>query len=371
MRFLHTADLHLDSAFCKLGALDSEVQRERQRALLRRIFTAAAEHSCDMILISGDLFDTPVVTPETSRLCIELFESFGKPIVIAPGNHDAYVAGGFYRSAQLPENVYVFSSSELQYIDLPELGVSVAGYAFTSAALPSDPLDCPVRPREEGENILLLCAHTEMNVPTSKYAPIMLSDVVAHGFDYAALGHVHNAHALSETVRYCGFPEGRAFDELGDGGAYIVDIDTDRHVSVSRIKTSLCRFEWKEIDLEGVRSTDEMRELVSATVSAYGSDTHLRIELTGAILSEDALDVRSLEASLCASVASLQIIDGTLVLPDVDQLQRDPSLRGAFYRSLSPLLHAESSAERARAQRALRIGLAAIDGASFTDGGRE
>ena len=118
MRFLHTADLHLDSAFCKVGALDADAQRKKQRELLERIFNLAQAQSCDMILIAGDLFDTPVATPESAALALRLFAEWKKPIFIAPGNHDALVAGGFYKSAALPENVYLFTSEELQYFDI-------------------------------------------------------------------------------------------------------------------------------------------------------------------------------------------------------------------------------------------------------------
>ena len=109
MKLLHTADLHLDSAFCTLGAIGSQGRREAQRSLLKRIFDTAKREECDMMLIAGDLFDTVFVTPETKKLCMELFADFGAPIVIAPGNHDPFVDGSLYKSADLPENVFVFN----------------------------------------------------------------------------------------------------------------------------------------------------------------------------------------------------------------------------------------------------------------------
>ena len=70
MRFLHTADLHLDSAFCSDGQTGAEIRRQRQRDLLERIFDIARDRACDMILIAGDLFDSSFVTPETLTLCM-------------------------------------------------------------------------------------------------------------------------------------------------------------------------------------------------------------------------------------------------------------------------------------------------------------
>lgn len=369
MRFLHTADLHLDSPFCKLGVLDAEAQRVRQREMFKRIFECATENECDMMLIAGDLFDTPALTPETAKLTIDLFEGFGKPIFISPGNHDAFISGGFYRSASLPSNVYVFSSDELQYIDVPELDVTVAGYAFMTSGLAKDPLAVTPRPSEENGRILLLCAHTEIDAPTSRYAPIMLSDISRHGFDYAALGHIHNPKSFASTVRYCGFPEGRAFDEQGEGGVYIVDIDADKNVSVTRKITSRVRFERIKIDADGVSSTDELAELCRTEACKYDSNTHLRIELCG-VIATDGFDVSAVQNICGSSLASLQIKDETISIPDVSFLERDTSLKGEFYRVIRPRLHSDDAAERASALRALRIGLAAIEGKSFSDGGR-
>lgn len=367
MRFLHTADLHLDSAFCKVGTLDADAQRREQRDLLERIFSLASSENCDMILIAGDLFDTPTATPESASLCLRLFTEWKKPIFISPGNHDAMIAGGFYKASTFPDNVYVFSSEELQYFDLPELDVTVAGYAFTAASLPSSPLSCEARPREDSQTHLLLCAHTDLDVPTSRYAPITSADIARHGFDYAALGHVHNPPALSERVRYCGFPEGRAFDEQGDGGVFIVDLDAYGNISVSRHVTSKKKFIRKELRTDASKDPVKLREAIAELVACYGSDTHLRIYLTGILSSDERIDTRALISELGASLASLEIRDTTASLPDAAALEKDTTLRGEFYRALLPSLLSSDAETQRRSLLALRIGLAAIDGRSFSE----
>lgn len=369
MRFLHTADLHLDSAFCKVGALDAEAQRERQRQLLARIFKLAQNQDCDMILIAGDLFDTPVATPESAEQARRLFEEWKKPIFIAPGNHDALVSGGFYKSSALPDNVYLFSSEELQYFDVEELDVTVAGYAFTSSSLARSPLAADGRPREDSLRTLLLCAHADVDNPTSRYAPVTRAQISRHGFDYAALGHVHNPAFISETVRYCGFPEGRAFDEQGDGGVYIVDVDDHGNIEVTRRITSERKFVSLSIALDSSFDLGKIKNAVYEQVRKYSSDTHLRIYLTGIVATDTRLDTQSVCAELCSSLASLEIVDDTAALPDAEALQKDPTLRGEFYRTLLPSLVSDDERTRSEALLALRIGLAAIDGRSFSEGG--
>jgi len=371
MRFLHTGDFHLDSAFGARGAVASQLCRQRQRELLKRVFRLAKSEECDMVLIAGDLLDTLFVSPDTQKACISVFADFEKPIIIAPGNHDYYTDGGFYASKDMPKNVYVFNSPELQYFDFPTLKVTVAGYAFTSPALLRSPL-CEVgRQREQSADILLLCAHADVNSPTSRYAPVTEGDLSRHGFDYIALGHVHNPNAeyLGGRAIYCGFPEGRAFDELGEGGVYVVDIGSDRKASVTRHKTSRVRYVSENLTLEGVSDAEQINELIKEKLDELGADayTHVRLELEGVINLDTEIDTAQIEKSFAECLASIEITDATLCLPDGDYLDKDVTLKGEFYRTLRPLLYSDDAAERAKALRALKIGLAAIEGKDFTD----
>jgi DNA repair exonuclease SbcCD nuclease subunit len=376
MRFLHTGDLHLDSAFGAHGALGAQECRRRQRALLKRIIDLAVSENCDMMLIAGDLFDTVYVSRETQQLCASLFSEFARPIIIAPGNHDPYTEGGFYSDRDLPENVYVFNSSELQYFDFPELGVSVAGYAFTSPSLLRSPLGETARAREDSGEILLLCAHADVNSPTSRYAPLTVGDIVRHGFDYAALGHVHNVTEegfLNGTARYCGFPEGRAFDEIGDGGVYIVDIDGEHNVTVTRHKVSAHRYLWSEVSVDGISEKQELVGLIEKKLADMGADTNtsVRLEIVGVINTQTELDFSRLEKELSGELSSLELLDETLCLPDGEYLEKDVTLKGEFYRTLRSSLYSDDLGERALALKALKIGLAAIEGRDFTDKGAE
>ena len=88
MRFLHTGDLHLDSAFCAYGEMGAQSLREDGRALLRAIFECAKNEKCEMILFSGDIFDSKTVTPESAELFCTLVEECNIPVIVSPGNHD-------------------------------------------------------------------------------------------------------------------------------------------------------------------------------------------------------------------------------------------------------------------------------------------
>ncbi len=367
MKLLHTGDLHLDSAFCGDGPLQADRRREAQRQLLIRIFDCAGSEACDMILMAGDVFDSKYVTPETGELFCRLCREASCPIVIAPGNHDPYIGGSFYRTADLPEHVYVFSAPEVQRFDFDELHATVYGYAFCSAALTESPLNQGMPPQEDGR-LRLLCAHADLGVPLSRYAPVTAGDICSYGIDYAALGHVHNPHMEktsygSTEIRYCGFPEGRSFDEEGDGGVLLVTVKKGEPVQVERRVLSQQRYFSKEVDVSSCNEEQELWAILQRTASAYdpAEGTHLRLTLVGEIESDWVKDGKEIEKRFRGNLSSLTIKDLTSPPADTKALEQDITLRGEFYRTMYAGLSAEDPKERRLATLALQIGLAAID----------
>lgn len=365
MKFLHTGDLHLDSAFCSSDVFTADARREAQRNTLSRIIGLASEENCQMVLIAGDLFDSKYVTPETARFVTELFGETNMPIIIAPGNHDPYADGSFYKSVALPDNVHVFSSSELQRYDFDDIDVSVYGYAFTSAVLGSSPLAAYGAEAKE-KRFSLLCAHGDIDSPISRYCPLTEGDIAAMGFDYAALGHIHNRGAVNGRVYYCGFPQGRSFDELGDGGVNIVEIDDGGAVKVERRVVSVEKYESAQVYLDGSEDTEGIISKIKSAVeaSSEGKNTHLRITLTGNADESVMPDTESIRhaVSECEGILSVDIKNATLPVADAASLRADVSIRGAFYNALYSGLIDSDPAVRERTALALRIGLSAIEG---------
>ena len=368
MKILHTGDLHLDSAFCAFGAKDAERQRALGRDLLRRIFDCAREENCELMLISGDLFDSRYVSEETGELFCSLVENSGIYVALSPGNHDPYFENSFYSKAQarLGEKFVLFTSPELQIFDVDSLKVRIFGYAFTSMALLRSPLSGADIP-PKGGYIHLLCAHADIFSPVSRYAPVSPEEIKRADFDYAALGHVHNKWSdfTDERVRYCGFGEGRSFDELGEGGVWIVDTDGDSFACERKILSTRV-FCTDTVSVCADDTLASLKEKICDRIRAeHGSEgVYLRLTLEG--VADDML-VRDICGAVGdiekeCSLEFLEITDATMPLLDGDYLERDMTLRGALYRTLRPKLASSDEAERRRAVKALRIGLAAIDG---------
>ena len=374
MRLLHTGDLHLDSAFCAYGQNDAQKLRKEGRELLSRIFECAKEEKCDMILFAGDVFDSKTVTPETGELFCSLVEECSIPIVVSPGNHDSYSQSSFYAKAakRLGEKLVLFTSSELQVFDFDELRVSVFGYAFTSPMLAQSPLLEAQAPEDNGY-LRIFCAHADIASPISRYAPITLSELGRFGFSYCALGHIHNRDDREDVVgkvRYCGFAQGRGFDELGEGGVWIVDVDEDK-CECQRKVLSNSAFYIQNIELLATDDASSVKDKVKSLIKEqnYSDTSRVRLVLSGvadgdtvAVLN-DALDEIRSEAGL----EYIELCDETLPLLDGEYLMKDTTLRGELYRTLLPKLSSNDPSERKRAVMALRIGIAAIDGREITN----
>ena len=366
MKLLHTADLHLDSPFAGRSPAEAEEKRERQRSVLKRIFALAKEEACDMILIAGDLFDGRYVTPETERLCLRLFREAECPVAIAPGNHDPYAAGSFYQTHEFPENVYVFSSSQLQRFDFEELGVKLFGYAFSSSVLSESPLAGAEIPEEDGA-LRILCAHGELGAAVSRYAPVLPADAVRLGLDYCALGHIHQTGEIVETdetiLCYSGIPQGRSYDELGEGSVRIVTLSPHHLPVIKQVKVSLEEYRWEELDVSGCEDGAGIADLVSKTARRISGEggTHLRLTLTGTAPTEAMEELFARKDTLTGELSELELQDRTVPCVEGAYLEKDVGLKGAFYRCLYPKLIDEDPKVRRQALRALQIGLSAIE----------
>ena len=255
IRILHAADLHLDSPFEGLPEEKAALRRNEQRQLLRALAQLRAESGVQLVLLAGDLFDSAASwagTEDTLRLALAEMEV---PVFISPGNHDFYSRSGRWQRLALPENVRLFTGRSLEGLDVPELGVRVWGAAFTDRV--SGPLLRGFSaPRQEGR-LELLCLHGEVGVPSSRYDPVSEEELAASGLDYAAFGHVHAFSGLRRAgdcfYAWPGCPEGRGFDETGEKGVIIADVERGG-VKLRFAPVCTRRYERLEVDASELES---------------------------------------------------------------------------------------------------------------------
>lgn len=375
IKILHCADLHLDSPFTYENAEKAEVRRNELRGTFTSMMLYAQMNNIDVMLMAGDLFDSDFVTRDTVSLMIREFAKNPKcRFIISPGNHDPYTAASVYSRIDFPDNVYIFDSESLSCFTFDDIGVNIYGYAFKSNELKS-PLIGFHAP--ESQYINLLCAHADIINPLSPQAYIPSKELEKSGFDYVALGHIHNSDGLSHTPEgmyygYSGCIEGRDYGETGYKGAFVAELE--KHSAVFSANIKACRFskrkyEVEKLDVSGSSDAEIILQAVKKLVSEkhYGDDTSLRIILYGDVSPELTISKSAFTEQL--QLFDLDIVDNTAPLLDYEKLKNDPTIKGAFFAELIENLRDEDPEKRETAALALRYGLAVISGMEMNLGG--
>ena len=354
VRFLHTADLHLDSPFHGLAPAQAAQRRQEQRQLLRSMAELANERGCDLWFLAGDLFDSDNAYPETTEALCRALGSFRGQVFIAPGNHDCLMAGSPYFSAKWPENVHVFTSRTVSCVVLPQLGCRVWGAGFTAAESPS--LLEGFRAEQDGL-LNLMVLHGDAEAPGSIYNPITKEQIALSGLQYLALGHVHQRTELRKAggaaYAWPGCPMGRGFDEPGQKGVYLGEC------SETGCRLEFCPMPGRRYEILSVPAGDDPFAAVSAALPPDTSEDIYRILLTGP---SDPIDIRGLTAALEGRFYSLQLRDCTEPKTDLWQGAGENTLRGRFLAGMQQRLDRASGDDRETVLLAVRLGLAAMEG---------
>ena len=365
IKFLHCADVHLDSPLSCLNHAVGERLRDSLKQTFLDMLTFAKEENLSMVLIAGDLFDTGYIRESTVKDVKAAMGALSCPVIISPGNHDPYHKTGAYTALAELENVYLFTSREMQRFDFDDIGISVSGYAFTEDRLDTCPLSEDYELSEQ--NINVLCAHADMLSPVSKYAPLRPAHLSESGFSYAALGHVHKAPPAETFGRtlaaYCGFAQGRSYDEPGYGGAMIVSITEDGRATAEKRLFSRTQYLTIKMDISGAEDgADVLKAMQKAIESGgYGEETSLRVVL-GGVVSPDCEIRKDRLVAAFPSLAQLEVRDDTIPVYNLSYLENDLTIKGEFYRALKDKLFSNDDYERKVAAKALKIGLCALDG---------
>lgn len=374
VKILHTADIHLDSPFTLEDASRSRARRSELRTAFASMMSYINTSGVRLCLIAGDLFEYEYATKETVTFLIEEFaKNPGCEFVISPGNHDPYTENSVYAKTEFPKNVHIFTSQECSRLEFPELGCDVYGYAFTSQFMERNPI-IGVKPADP-ERINILCAHADTSSPISKYCPMTERDIFESGFDYIALGHIHNSAGIlregDTTYAYSGCLEGRDYGECGYKGAITGTISKDfsgAAVNLRGLRFSTRRYADERVNVTGAADIAQVAETLRdlAFRNSYADDTLLRVTLEGNVTPSLSLSKEALRPYL-PSLYSLEIVDRTMPLFDAAALENDPTVKGALYQQLLPALSNGTAEEREIAAMALRYALGALEGAEIID----
>jgi DNA repair exonuclease SbcCD nuclease subunit len=308
---VHAADLHLETVFSDVRG--GSARREALAAAFERIVDLALERNADALTIGGDLYEAERAGPATARRIFAAFARFGKPVFVAPGNHDPFASRSLYARDDLPANVRVFADAAWHAVPLGD-DITLYGFGHTPAE-PGRPF-AHARFAGPGVRIALVHGSDEDRCPPGKRAtaPFTAAEVRAAGASVALTGHYHGGSIVHDRVgpvfAYPGSPEPIKFGERGAHGALVCTIDGG-HVALEAVPTAHTRLLDLDIALDG--ATDEgavIARLEHALAGCNGND-FVRATLHGAVEPGTRIDRGFLAERCGAPLGALELIDRT------------------------------------------------------------
>ena len=292
-KFLHTADIHLDSPLRGLESYeDAPVEQIRQatRRAFDNLIELAIDEKGSFLLIAGDLYDGDWKDYNTGLFfikCMARLRREGIRVFLVSGNHDA--ASQITKTLQLPDNVVQFPTRKPATEIIEDLNVAVHGQGYKNRVV-SDNLVLEFPPGKGSFfNIGLL--HTSLNGREGHepYAPCSVDDLSSKGYDYWALGHVHLCETVSNDpwIIFPGNIQGRHIKETGTKSATLVSVEDGRVVDVQKRDVGVLFWAVCEVDISDCENIDDVtrqvRESLDQEQQKAGSKTvAVRLRLTGA-----------------------------------------------------------------------------------------
>ena len=264
MKFIHAADIHLDSPLNGLSAYP-DAPADQLRSATRDAFTVlvdrAIDEAVDFMVIAGDLYDGSWRDYNTGIFfCKEMgrLKRVGIPVYVLFGNHDA--ESEMTKKLELPDNVHTFGASKPQTFKNDALGVALHGQSFKQRDIAANLVTGYPLPITGYFNIGVLHTALEGYATHASYAPCTIDELQAKGYQYWALGHVHEFEQWTgaATIVFPGNLQGRNVRERGQRGAVLVSVDEAGAVEVERIFIDVLRWEHLTVDAADCENLEEV-----------------------------------------------------------------------------------------------------------------
>lgn len=290
-RFIHAADLHLDSPLVglteKSEAIAESIENASRQAF-DNLISLARDEQCSFIVIAGDLFDGQWRDYRTGLFFADRMRKLresGIRVFIVLGNHDA--ENKFRRRIEFSENVRLLSASKAESLVLEDLGVVIHGQSYPRRDV-SENLAVMYPAAHQGFfNIGVLHTACTGREGHELYAPCSIEDLLSHGYDYWALGHIHKHEVLNESppLIFAGNLQGRHVREAGPKGVVLVTVD-DGNLTFEHRPLDVIRWSIEELDASDSNDIEAIHELArdrfeQLTDAVDGRALAIRIQICG------------------------------------------------------------------------------------------
>lgn len=277
IRFLHAADLHLDSPFKGLTHLPPEIFHQIKNSTFRaltNLVDMAIKKQVDFLLLSGDLFDLEqrsLFAQATLRKEFLRLRQAEIQVFIIHGNHD-YITES-HRFFRYPENVHVFNEKVEceKYMKNGEHLANIYGFSYNRRHMTENMTKHYRKPDTTAPfHIGMLHGNLSGREDHDPYAPFSIPQLLEKDFDYWALGHIHKREILHQhpPIVYPGNIQGRNRKETGDKGCYIVELTEGEEAKLEYIETSTIHWDEVEVSIYGVETLDQLMDLTRETLNA-------------------------------------------------------------------------------------------------------
>ena len=354
MKIIHTGDLHIGSAFHNLPAEKARLRRTEILAAFSRLCAYAKESGVTAVLLTGDLFDENKTARHIKK---QVFASIASASPVCffyiSGNHDDEFDGD-----ELPKNLYLFG--QRHGWESYALGENVVVTGMDSKNMTAQSLSM-MRLSSENFNIVLL--HGDINGDSNGKDSIPLSLLQNKFVDYLALGHIHKPMLDCQRLdvrgkyRYCGCFEGRGFDEIGERGFFLLDIQNKAVVGEKFLSLSTRKVVQTDVDISACKTYYEMENAVFSALRNVEQKDVCKILLRGRVAPCLKKDFALLSSRLEGRCFYIKIEDESRILFSANDYLSDVTERGEFVREVGRYAMNEHQREEI-----LEVGLKALAG---------
>ncbi len=364
MKIIHCADVHLCSPLTKLNNTD---KRKERKAELIRAFTNmmdfASKEGIKAVIIAGDLFDQSHVSATAKNAVIgSIKENPEISFYYLKGNHDK--SDFIDENDEVPSNLYLFTDEWTSY-DLGE-NICITGAELNSgnAAALYTGLNLEVTKF----NIVTLHGQETMTAAKDKTQVVSIRDLKNKNIDYLALGHIHTYRTDKLDSRgtwcYTGCLESRGYDETGEHGFVLLDINgRDRTYSAVKIDNSIRDVHLLKVDISGLMTSMDILNRIDEALreAGYSSRDMVKVELEGSVDFECEKNIEYIEKRIEDRFFDFKIKDCTDFHVDYDKYRFDESLKGEFIRTVE----AENDISEGDKAEIIRTGIKALMGEEY------
>ena len=301
-RFVHAADLHLDTPFTGIARVAPELAERLRDASLEafdNLVELTIDRGASFLIISGDIYDGPERGLRAQLRFLRGLERLAEhqvAVFVIHGNHDPL--DGWSAIRNWPWNVTVFPGDQVQALAVQSNGdrlATIYGISYASNETSENLAVRFVREDAPGIHVAILHCHVlgSEGIPSeaaAPYSPCSVADLQSIGMDYWALGHIHQRQNLAESpwIVYPGNLQGRSFksSERGAKGAVLVEASTEGIDNIEFLPLDRIRCKELVIDIGAIADIPSLERAIiqrgqSLQEENENRDLLLQITLTG------------------------------------------------------------------------------------------